>query len=200
MCVGGTAEHETVRIRLAVGCVIVTALAGCASTASAQEAEQEIAKATLPCATATGAGDDRGRGPTKSDIVVGPPELVSIKRYARYPRRHFKPKRDRDFSAKVQLTIASGARVRLAIAPRWRRHTSLFYADSTRKARRVKGGHSVLDFQACADAERTFWSGGLKVDGARCVRLRVTVNNADTRTLRIALGKGMCKSRERVAS
>jgi hypothetical protein len=53
----------------------------------------------------------------------------------------------------------------------------------------------VVDFEACTDSERTFWAGGIRVDGPRCVPLRVTVNDEETRTLRIAFGRRMCERR-----
>jgi hypothetical protein len=177
------------RSKIATGTALaLVALASCAAISASGEVDER-----LGCGTAIPSDRDDGRR-GKRDVVVGPVRLVSIRRYARYRRSKFRPSRRRgDFSAKVPLLIEQGSSLRIAIGPRARRRAALTYAPSARTARRVRGGHSALEFNACDDAALSFWPGGFLVHGAQCVPLRLWVDGAETpRKLRVAFGRGTC--------
>ena len=154
------------------------------------------ADATLGCDTANITSDRPRPKRGKRDVVIGPVHLVSIRRFGRYPKRHFRADEGGDYSGKVPLVLGSETRLRLAVARRSRSHASLTYASRIRGKPRVRKGDSVLDFEAC-DAVQSVWPGAILVDGPQCVPLHLYIDDAERpEKLRVAFGRGTCKSKQ----
>lgn len=194
-------SEATVKSRgLAVGGVplaVAVVAASCASVSSAPNvgrAERDGAPAdaalTLGCATSYGI--PRLTGSRRFDVVVGPVRLVNVRVVARQPRRWMEPSRGRDFTRKIPLVVEAGAPVRIEIPEADRQHVSLVYERDRLDTRRVSAGEGALRFEPCDNPRGSWWSGGIRVDGPRCVRLGVRGDGA-RRIARLPFGRGTCR-------
>jgi hypothetical protein len=162
-------------------------------------ATARLAVRRLTCANSLGAA--RGPGPGRADVLSPPVRLMSLDRFARHPRRHFRATRERDFFAKSPLIVDAGATVRLEIPRRDRAHVSFAYGlgGGTSAASRVEdGAGALLVAGTCQGGRPTGWPGSVVVDGARCVRLTVRATTrvaAPPATVRIPFGRGTCANR-----
>jgi hypothetical protein len=181
---------------------------GCASAGSDDLASDPASSPTpvprLDCASASGRPeltDSR-----RLDVVRGSVRFVSVRVVARQPRRWIRPNASGDFMRKIPLIVARGADVRIEVLQADREHVSLGYTRSAKHGAalnherpgkhrvQVADGDPVLDFQACDEPAGSWWSGGVYVDGPRCVRLAL-IEGTTREVVRLPFGKGTCATR-----
>lgn len=183
-----TAAVTGIAAAIGVGCA-AGAESDSAPPATAAGVSDPAAAPLLDCASSY--GRPRLTDSRRLDVVAGPARFVSVRVVARQPRRWMLPTDGRDFVRKIPLVIARGATVRIEVPPRDREHVSLVYTRAAERADRVSGGDAALEFQPCDQAGGSWWSGGVRVDGPRCVRLDV-VREGSRDSVRLPFGRGTC--------
>ena len=105
---------------------------------------------------------------------------------------------------KFPLLVRNGHRVTLQLTRRTRKFAALGYGPLPQGDVRVRDGHRIVTFIACArtqgsasdvDGRRvTFWSGGVLATSPRCVPIRVWIDAAPSpRQVVIRLGVDRCR-------
>ena len=169
----------------AVGlCAAASAIAASAPTGAVEN-----------CSTQSGASFP-GAFSNARNLVVGPLVMIGARGTPAFTSSFH--------GQKFPLLVRNGHRVTLQLTRRTRKFAALGYGPLPQGDVRVRDGHRIVTFIACArtqgsasdvDGRRvTFWSGGVLATSPRCVPIRVWIDAAPSpRQVVIRLGVDRCR-------
>jgi hypothetical protein len=98
---------------------------------------------------------------------------------------------DGSLATEMPILIEGHEKVTVAIVAGQRDRALLFYGPLAGDAAGGAPGYERIRFHPCTDQDRTVWSGGIRVEGPKAVRLKIIV--ADQPAFVISLGRPKVK-------